>query len=97
MVDLTPNSSFSLTIRLTLPNRAGMLASVTHAIAEVGGNLGQITLIEQTRHISTRDLSVDAASTEHAERIVQAVKAVDDIKVLDVYDCTFNLHRGGKI
>ncbi len=74
-----------------------MLASVTHAIAEVGGNLGQISLIEQTRYISTRDLSVDAASTEHAERIVQAVKAVDDIKVLDVYDCTFNLHRGGKI
>jgi malate dehydrogenase (oxaloacetate-decarboxylating) len=97
MVVLTPNSSFSLTIRLEIPNRVGMLASVTQAIANSGGNLGQIDLIEQTRSFSTRDITVDAASTEHAETIVQAVKALPDIKVLNVYDRTFNLHRGGKI
>jgi malate dehydrogenase (oxaloacetate-decarboxylating) len=97
MVDLTPNSSFSLTIRLQIPNRVGMLASVTHAIATNGGNLGQIDLIDQTRQISIRDITVDAASTEHAEKIVQAVKGLSDIKVIDVYDRTFNLHRGGKI
>ncbi|OKH32903.1 NAD-dependent malic enzyme [Calothrix sp. HK-06] len=97
MADLTPNSSFSLTIRLEIPNRVGMLATVTKAIATSGGNFGQIDLIEQTRAISTRDITVDAASTEHAETIVQAVKALPDIKVIDVYDRTFNLHRGGKI
>jgi len=97
MVDLTPNPSFSLTIRLQIPNRAGMLASVTQAIADVGGNLGQITLVDQTLKISTRDLTVDATSTEHAEQIVQAVKALQDIKLINVYDRTFNLHRGGKI
>jgi len=97
MADLTPNSSFSLTIRLQIPNRVGMLASVTHAIAASGGNLGQIDLIEQTRQVSLRDITVDAASTEHAEIIVQAVKAVPDIHVINVYDRTFNLHRGGKI
>ncbi len=97
MADLTPNPSFSLTIRFQLPNRTGMLASVTQAIAEVGGNLGQISTIEQTRKISIRDLSVDAASTEHAEQIVEAVKVLQDIKILDVYDRTFSIHRGGKI
>ncbi|MCA1993839.1 MAG: ACT domain-containing protein, partial [Coleofasciculus sp. S288] len=97
MVDLTPNPSFSLTIRIQVPNRAGMLASVTQAIAEVGGNLGQITLAEQTRKISTREITIDATSSEHAEQIVQAVKALTDIKLLNVYDRTFNLHRGGKI
>ena len=97
MAQLTPNPSFSLTIRLQLPNRSGKLASVTQAIAEVGGNLGQISMIEQTRKISIRDLSVDAASTEHAEQIVQAVKVLQDIKILDVYDRTFSIHRGGKI
>ncbi|MCP6757260.1 MAG: NAD-dependent malic enzyme [Fischerella sp. CENA71] len=97
MTELTPNSSFSLTLRLEIPNRIGMLASVTQAIATTGGNLGQIDLIEQTRAVSTRDLTVDAASTEHAEAIVQAVKALPDIKLLNVYDRTFNLHRGGKI
>ena len=97
MVDLTPNPSFSLTIRLTVPNRAGMLASVTQAIAQVGGNLGQITLVEQTRKVSTRDITIDATSTEHAEQIVQVVKALADTKIINVYDRTFNLHRGGKI
>jgi len=97
MANLTPNSSFSLTLRLEIPNRIGMLATVTQAIATSGGNVGQIDLIEQTRQVSTRDITVDAASTDHAETIFQAVKALPDIKVLNVYDRTFNLHRGGKI
>ncbi|WP_293148997.1 MULTISPECIES: malic enzyme-like NAD(P)-binding protein [unclassified Microcoleus] len=97
MVKLTPNPSFSLTIRVALPNQPGMLASVTSAIGSVGGNFGQIDLIEQTRATTVRDITVDAYSTEHSEEIVQAVKALPNIKVIDVYDRTFNLHRGGKI
>ncbi len=97
MVELTPNSSFSLTIRLQLPNRAGMLATVTQAIASQGGSLGQIGLIERTRLVTLREITVDAASTEHAEQIVQAVRALPEINVIDIYDRTFNLHRGGKI
>lgn len=97
MVKLTPNPSFSLTIRVALPNQPGMLARVTSAIASVGGNFGQIDLIEQTRATTIRDITVDAYSTEHSEEIVQAVNGLPDIRVIDVYDRTFNLHRGGKI
>ncbi|GET43621.1 NAD-dependent malic enzyme [Microseira wollei] len=97
MVALTPNPSYSVTIRVQLPNRAGMLASVTGAIASVGGNLDQINLIERTHQITIREISVDASSTEHAEKIVQAVKSLPDITILEVFDRTFNLHRGGKI
>jgi len=97
MVQLTPNPSYSLAIRIELPNRAGMLANVTQAIASVGGNLGQIDLIEQTRQISIREITVDAASLEQDEEIIQAVKAVPEVKILEIYDRTFNLHRGGKL
>ncbi|MDX2239593.1 MAG: malic enzyme-like NAD(P)-binding protein [Leptolyngbyaceae cyanobacterium bins.302] len=97
MTNLTPNSSFSLTIRFQVPNRPGMLANVTHAISALGGSMGQIDLIEQTRQISVRDVTVDCASTEHAETIVDAVKALPETKVINVFDRTFNLHRGGKI
>ena len=97
MVNLTPNSSFSLTLRLQIPNRVGMLASVTQAIASCGGTLGQIDLVERTRSQAIRDITVDASSTEHAEAIVQAVQALSEIEVINVYDRTFNLHRGGKI
>lgn len=97
MTYLTPNSSYSLKIRLELPNRAGTLASVTQAIAAVGGNLGEINLIERTRRIIIREITVDASSLEHNEEIIQAIKALPEIKVLKVSDQTFDLHRGGKI
>ncbi len=97
MTNLTPNSSFSLTLRLQIPNRVGMLASVTQAIAKSGGNLGQIDLIEQNHQFSIRDLTVDAGSSDHNEEIVQSLKDLEDITILNVYDRTFNLHRGGKI
>ncbi|KKJ01228.1 NAD-dependent malic enzyme [Prochlorothrix hollandica] len=97
MVELTPNSSYSLTIRFQGPNRAGMLASVTQAIAQAGGSLGQIDLIEQTRRVSLREITVDASSSEHAETLTQVVKSLPDIKVIRVYDRTFQIHQGGKI
>ena len=97
MTDLTPNSSFSLTVRLELLNRAGNLAKVTKAIADVGGSLGQISLIERDLKITKRELHIDASSTEHAEKVVEAIKAVPDIHVLHISDRTFDIHRGGKI
>jgi len=97
MVDLTPNPSFSLAIRLQIPNRPGMLSSIVQTIAMAGGNLGQIDLLEQTPKRSVRTITVDAASTEHVQRIMAAVEALPDVELLDVYDRTFRLHQGGKI
>ena len=97
MVSLTPNPSYSLTIRIQLPNIAGTLAPVIQAIAGAGGNIGQIDLIEVNRKTLIREITVDASSADHSEAIVHAIKDVQGIKVLDVYDRTFSLHRGGKI
>ena len=96
MAKLTPNSSFSLAIRLEIPNQPGALASVIGAIADVGGSIGQISLSEQNLQFTQRELTVDAYSSEHAQQIVAAIKALD-VKVLDVSDRTVALHRGGKL
>jgi malate dehydrogenase (oxaloacetate-decarboxylating) len=97
MVNLTPNPSYSLTIRFQVPHQAGMLASITQAIASAGGNIGQIDLVERNRKTLIRDITIDASSSEHADTIIAAVKAIEEIKVLSVYDRTFALHKGGKI
>ncbi|MEM9513005.1 MAG: ACT domain-containing protein, partial [Cyanobacteria bacterium P01_E01_bin.48] len=97
MAALTPSSSFSVTLKLRLPNRAGMLAKVTQAIAAAGGNLGRIDLLDRVLTSMVRAIEIDATSTEHAEQIVQAVRMVPDIEVLEVDDLTFDLHRSGKI
>jgi malate dehydrogenase (oxaloacetate-decarboxylating) len=97
MANLTPNPSFSLTVRLQLPNQSGMLAHVTQAIAAVGGNIGQIDLVEQNLKNLVRDITIDASSKEHADKILDAVKALPNIAIVNVYDRTFALHQGGKI
>jgi malate dehydrogenase (oxaloacetate-decarboxylating) len=74
-----------------------MLSSAIRALADAGGNLGQIDLIQRTRKISVRDITVDASSSEHAEQLIEVVKALPEVRFLDVRDRTFNLHRGGKI
>lgn len=97
MVNLTPNPSFSVTVRLRLPNRAGMLANVIQAVAQAGGNLDAIDMVERSRLSVVRNISIDAASTEHAEQVVSAIRGIDEIEVLEVCDRTFQLHQGGKL
>lgn len=97
MVALTPNASFSTALRIQLPNQPGMLARVTQAIADVGGNLSQIDLIDQSIAHTVREIAIDAASSEHVQQIIGAVKGVDGIQVLQVRDRTFERHRGGKL
>lgn len=97
MVQLTPNSSYGLTLCLKVPNQAGMLAQVTQAIATAHGNLEDVRLLERTRKYVIREITVDAASSEHAEAIVTAVRGIEQVEILKIEDRTFQLHDGGKI
>lgn len=97
MTKLTPSSSYSIALRLRLPNQPGALARVTQAIAEVGGSLSQIDLIHQSAAETVREICVDAVSSEHAEQIRAAVASLPNVKVERVVDRTFELHRGGKL
>ncbi|MFQ3612424.1 MAG: malic enzyme-like NAD(P)-binding protein [Cyanobacteriota bacterium] len=97
MTKLTPSSSYSIALRIRLPNQPGALARVTQAIAEVGGNLSQIDLIQQSASETVREISVDAASHDHAQQIRAAVGSLAGVKVERVVDRTFELHRGGKL
>jgi malate dehydrogenase (oxaloacetate-decarboxylating) len=97
MVSLTPNPSYSLTLRVKLPNQVGALSKVIEAIAQAGGSLGNIGIVEKNREYTVRDVSADAASTEAAAKIEQAVRSLPTIEVLDAYDRTFALHKGGKL
>ncbi len=97
MANLLPNSSFSVLLKIQLPNRPGFLAQVIETIGKAGGNVGDITLLEQTREICDREIVVDAASVTHQQTIVHQVQQLPEVKLLDWYDRTFQMHQGGKI
>jgi malate dehydrogenase (oxaloacetate-decarboxylating) len=92
-----PSASFSATLRVHLDDRPGVFADLAHAIAEAGGNLGAIDLVRVEQGKKVRDVTVDAASADHIERIVAAVHGLSGVEVEHVSDRTFLLHLGGKI
>ena len=93
----TPSASYSLTLRVKLSSRAGTLGEVATAIGRAGGDIGAIDIVSVASDSIIRDITVNAASSEHGEKIVQAVRDIDGIEVINVSDRTFLMHIGGKI
>src|SRR6267143_2594378 len=92
-----PSASYSLTMRVQIANKPGMLGKVTSAIGEAGGDIGAIDLVEAGSQFITRDISCNASDEGHGQRITAAVKARSDVTVKNVSDRTFLMHLGGKI
>jgi malate dehydrogenase (oxaloacetate-decarboxylating) len=93
----TPSASYSLTLRVKLSSRAGTLGQVATAIGRAGGDIGAIDIVSASSDSITRDITVNAASSEHGEKIIDAVRDIDGIEVINVSDLTFLMHLGGKI
>src|SRR6267378_3126646 len=93
----TPSASYSLTLRVKLSSRVGTLGEVTTTIGRAGGDIGAVDIINVTRDWVIRDITVNAASSTHGEEIVNAVRDIDGIEVINVSDRTFLMHIGGKI
>jgi len=96
-VSVRPSASFSATLRIHLDDRPGSFADLARTIADTGGSLGAIDLVRIEEGKKIRDVTVDAASADHIEQIVAAVRALSGVEVEHVSDRTFLLHLGGKI
>ena len=91
------SASYSLTIRAVIPHEPGQFARVASAIGDADAVLGAIDLVRVEDQHVVRDISVLCADEEHGERVVEAIRAIDGIRVASVSDRTFLLHKGGKI
>ncbi|MBX9685548.1 MAG: NAD-dependent malic enzyme [Candidatus Obscuribacterales bacterium] len=92
-----PSASYSLTIRLKIQNRPGMLGKVTSRIGEIGGDIGAIDIAGFEDACIIRDLTVSVRDEEHRTELVNALKELEGIQVVHVSDRTFLMHLGGKI
>ncbi|HET6974668.1 MAG TPA: malic enzyme-like NAD(P)-binding protein [Pyrinomonadaceae bacterium] len=93
----TPSASYSLTLRVRLSSRAGSLGELTTAIGRAGGDIGAIDIVTVGNNYIIRDITVSSVSSKHGEQIVETVKDVDGVELLQVSDPTFLMHLGGKI
>lgn len=97
MPDTRPGVAYSLTIRAEYDNLPGMLGRISSAIGEVKGDISAVDVVEVAKGRMVRDFTVNASDIEHGKRIIEAVNAVEGVKVVHVSDPTFLLHLGGKI
>jgi malate dehydrogenase (oxaloacetate-decarboxylating) len=70
---------------------------VTSAIGKAGGDIGAVDLVEVGRTTMTRDISFKATDEKHGQQIVDRVRAIGGVRVVNVSDRTFLMHLGGKI
>ena len=92
-----PSASHSITVRVVIDNRPGMLANVTSVIGEHGGNIGAIDIVRAQKEELTRDITINTRSDDHAQSIVSELETLDGVDVVNISDRTFLLHLGGKL
>ena len=93
----TPSASYSLTLRVRLSSRAGSLGELTTAIGRAGGDIGAIDIVTVGNDYIIRDITVSSVSSQHGEQIIEVVKDIDGVELIQVSDPTFLMHLGGKI
>lgn len=93
----TPTDGYSITVRLRLANKPGVLGLVTSTIGEAGGSIGAIDIVEAGFDNLVRDITIATGNDQHAQEIVESVKALPGVTFIHFSDRVFLLHIGGKI
>ena len=96
-MESAPTASHSLTVRLSIDNKPGMLGRVTSAIGDAGADIGAVDVVEVGKDTITRDLTFKASTEAHGQQVVDRLRALQGVRVVNVSDRTFLMHLGGKI
>ncbi len=93
------SASYSVTMRLHIDNKPGMLGKIATVIGDAGGSIGAIDTVrvEDNGRILVRDITVNAENEEHEQRLKKAVNKIPGVLVRSVSDRVFLHHLGGKI
>jgi malate dehydrogenase (oxaloacetate-decarboxylating) len=92
-----PSASYSFTLRVEFPHRAGSLGKILTAVGDAGALVGAVDIVRIGEHRTIRDITVNARDSGHGEQVVRAVDDLPEVKVINVSDRTFLVHLGGKI
>jgi len=88
---------YGITIRVEGEPANNPVSSITSIITEAGATITALDVVESLHNNVVVDVTCDAIDAEHGERISEALKANNSLKVRKVSDRTFLLHLGGKL
>ena len=94
MADST-TAAFSIRLRVRLGNEPGALGRLATAIGSVGGNIWSLEGFEAKKESLDEDVVVNCSNEAHQQQVLDAVRSVSGIELLEWEDRTFALHAGG--
>jgi malate dehydrogenase (oxaloacetate-decarboxylating) len=89
--------TYSLTIRLRVPERGHQFADVARVIAEADAVMGAIELLDVEGNQVVREITVTCEDPGQSDAVLAAIGELDGVVVDSVVDPTFMLHEGGTI
>ena len=92
-----PSISYSITIRLELPAGGSAISQLTSAVEAAGGEVTALDVSASGADRLQIDVTCAASGTDHADRIVEDLRAIEGLAVHKVSDRTFLMHLGGTI
>ena len=92
-----PSVSYSITVRLEVPAGGTTVSQLTTAVEQAGGLVTGLDVTASGHERLRIDVTCAATDTEHADELVEAMRAVPGVEIGRVSDRTFLMHLGGKI
>ncbi|GAA4727098.1 NAD-dependent malic enzyme [Isoptericola chiayiensis] len=92
-----PSPSYTITLRVQVPASQQATSTVVTAVADTGAAVTGVDVAHSTPEGLVVDLTCDTVDTQHSQRVVDRLEALEGVHVLKWSDSTFLLHLGGKI
>jgi malate dehydrogenase (oxaloacetate-decarboxylating) len=92
-----PSAGYSITLRLSVPAEASAVGRLTTAAGDAGAIVTALDVVDSDHVRVIVDLTCDTSDGGHAEKVTEALRAVEGVVVRKDSDRTFLLHLGGKI
>jgi malate dehydrogenase (oxaloacetate-decarboxylating) len=89
--------SFTLIMRLEMPNSPGAFNQLAAAIGDAGGVIAAVDMRSVTKTQVVRDVTVNVSSDVIGKAVRDAVEVLEGVNVISTSDSTFLAHLGGKI
>jgi malate dehydrogenase (oxaloacetate-decarboxylating) len=89
--------SFSLIMRVEMPNHPGSFGILTNAIHDAGGAISALDMHSAAKERVVRDVTISVPSDAVADAVRAAIEAIDGARIVSASDSTFLAHLGGKI
>jgi len=92
-----PSPSHSFRISLDMPDVSDYRSGLEAAARGTGGEIMEMKILSRLNGRITREILIQTPDEDSEKKTVEAIRKLANCQILELIDCTFHLHRGGKI